>query len=158
MQYKNQRGYTLIELLIVIAIITIGTSVTVFMVGNARVVREVDAGARELSGILREAQNYALTGRQLAGGSPCRYQVRWTNGSGSYSLIYWYKDGSGNCTRQSATAYTLPSGVTFRNTSSASFLLPHASLEGGASVTARLGKGSTLRNVCVSTSGLVSDC
>jgi prepilin-type N-terminal cleavage/methylation domain-containing protein len=161
---KTQKAFTLIEVLIVCVIILIMTSVVLVSLGNARLERETEAGAREFTGVVREIQGYALTGRQIncSGSScpsPCEYRLSWSGST--YTFTYRAKNGAGNCVSASTINYTLRDGVTFQSAGSLSFLLPHASLSipgGGSLAQVTIRKSGVTKNVCVSSSGLVSDC
>lgn len=157
---KNLRAFTLIEVMVVVAIISIMAVIVIIPLGSGRIKRELEANAREFVGVVREAQNYALTGKQaVAGTDPCSFRVNW--GGSNYTLTYWYKNVSGTCnqTFQMAT-YTLKNGVTFSNTSNLYFTLPHADLTFGApgpSIGATFIKQSSSHIACVYADGRISD-
>lgn len=73
---KNfKKGFTLIELLIVIAIIGIMTAALLVSMSSGGVNNTLKVAGRQLSAALREAQNYALTGKQKEDGSyPCAFK------------------------------------------------------------------------------------
>jgi prepilin-type N-terminal cleavage/methylation domain-containing protein len=154
---ERAKGFTLIEVMVVLTIITIVS--TVFLVDwtSGRVNRQVGNEAREVETLIREAQNYALTGSQaVAGTEPCRFQVTW--GGANYGLTYWYKDGSGNCTQtRTMKSFTLSDGVVFSATSSFYFTLPHAELSFlGPSQAIVMSKASSFQTVCVFQGGLIN--
>lgn len=149
-QTRKPKGFTLIEVLIVVAIVAIASGILLAGSGNGRTNREVETAAREFAGVVREAQSYALSGKQVVADTiPCRSQVSW--GGSSYTLTYWYKNGSGTCDQTSVLAtYTLKKGVTFSNSSSFYFTLPHAGLSfGSGNVSAGFSKQSSSHIVCV---------
>lgn len=151
---KNLRAFTFVEVVVVMAIISIVFGMVIVSLTNSRVKRELETNAREFAGVVRQAQNYALTGKQiLEGTNPCQFQVDW-NGSG-YTLIYHYKDSNGNCNQTSTMAvYPLKNGVTFTGSGSLSFTLPHA-VSGSTSL--QFIKNGINHTVCISSDGRVSD-
>lgn len=155
--YTTGRGYTLIEIMIVIAIIGIVSGILFFSLSTEKPTREVEASTREFIGIVREAQNNALSGKQLiAGTDPCYYEVNWSGSS--YTLRYQYKDAAGNCTQHSDAAYTLKGGVAFSSAASLQFKVPHAQLDfASGSRAVVLTKSSATRVACVYFNGRIID-
>ena len=125
---KNLQGMTLVELLVVTAIIGIASSIILVDWGDDRTVQDLATATRNVEVAVREAQSYALTGYQgLANTQPCRFLFSW-NGS-VYTIDYMYKDGAGVCNQvQNPTlrTYSLLGGVSFITGWSLSFSLPHA--------------------------------
>jgi prepilin-type N-terminal cleavage/methylation domain-containing protein len=152
------RAFTLIEVMVVVAIIGIMAGIVIIPLGNGRIERELEANAREFVGVVREAQNYALTGRQaVAGTDPCRFHMSWSGSN--YTLTYWYKDAGGTCNQTSPmAAYTLKNGVVFGNSDTLYFTLPHANLDfSTGSRGATLTKQSISHIACVYADGRISD-
>jgi prepilin-type N-terminal cleavage/methylation domain-containing protein len=158
MKYQK-KGFTLIEVVVVVAIIAIMSAVIFSSVSSGRSQSAVDAATRTLVNSIRELQQYALTGKQIVANSdPCLYQIAWTSGSANYTTTYFYKNGSGTCnqTRDIAT-YTLPGGVLFSGTGSLGFTLPYGKPNiGTASVALPVIKAGSVSGVtCVYRDGLV---
>lgn len=155
--FKTAFAFTLIEVLVVLAILSIMSSVLLFDYSSGRVTQELEGTAREVASAFREAQNYALTGYQgVASTNPCRFVVAWSGSA--YTTTYWYKDGSGACTLSTVLrSYTLGSGVVFSGTGNFYFTLPHASVSfAGASLPVALSKAGSNYVVCTYQSGLIN--
>lgn len=121
----------MIELLIVVAIIGIMTVIAALSLGNGRIEKETETNAREFVAVVREAQNYALTGKQfIASTNPCGFVVSWSGTN--YMMTYRYRDASDNCNQtQLMITYPLKNGVSFNAGGSVDFSLPHATFSGG---------------------------
>lgn len=152
---KNLRGFTFIEVIVVMAIIGIMAGIVAVSFKTGRVEKELETNAREFAGVVREAQNYALTGKQFkTDTSPCRFQVEWSESS--YKLIYYYKDASGNCNQPlTMVTYPLKNGVTFGNSGNLFFTVPHADFSGNTSAT--FSKSQNNYFVCISSDGRITD-
>jgi prepilin-type N-terminal cleavage/methylation domain-containing protein len=152
---KNLPGFTFVEVMMVMAIISIMAGMVTVSLSKSRVERELETNAREFAGVVREAQNYALTGKQFKIDTyPCRFQVEWS--ISSYKLIYYYKDASENCVSNFTIAtYPLKNGVVFGNGGSLFFTVPHAVFGGNTS--AAFSKSSNNYFVCISSDGRITD-
>lgn len=150
---RSIRAFTLIEMVIVIAIVGIMTSMIIVSLGTGRTQREVETNAREFASILKEAQNYALTGKQVGSGVTCSFNVTWSGSA--YHLDAIAKSGS-TCTGSSTfvATYALKQGVVFQDSGSVSFSLPWAVT---TAETVRLTKSSSTYTVCLNSSGSVVD-
>lgn len=84
----SMSGFTLIEVVIVIAIVGISSGIILAsMTSSQRVERETETAARKFAALVREAQNDALTGKQLvASTDPCYYQIGWGEGRTLFSM------------------------------------------------------------------------
>src|SRR3989338_8872679 len=152
---KNGAGFTLIEVMVVVALMGIMAALSIVSLESGRIERELEANAREFVGIVREAQNYALTGRQIGGNTTCSFSVAWA--ASAYSLRY---TPSGNCAASPTliASYALKNGVAFSNADALSFSLPHAALNFGAgSKKATFTKQSRNYVVCIYADGRISD-
>lgn len=150
-------AFTLIEILVILAIVGILSTIMLVDFGSSRVTQELEGSAREVAGAFREAQNYALTGYQgVTGSDPCRFDVTW--GASAYTTVYWYKDGAGDCTQSSLLrSYTLRNGIVFSGVGTYHFTLPHAAVSfGGASLPVTLTKAGVAYTVCTYANGLIN--
>ncbi len=150
---RSVQAFTLIEMVIVIAIVGIMTSIIVVSLGNGRTQREVETNAREFASVLKEAQNYALTGKQVGSGVVCSFNVTWSGSA--YHLDAVAKNGSA-CTGSSTlvATYALKQGVVFQSSGSISFSLPWAVT---TAKTIQLTKSTSTHTVCLNSGGSVVD-
>ncbi|MCX6765713.1 MAG: prepilin-type N-terminal cleavage/methylation domain-containing protein [Candidatus Moranbacteria bacterium] len=148
----NNRGFTLLELIIVIAIIGIMTSVTLVYLGDSRKDRELEVAAREVAAAVREAQNNALTGKNAS--STCNSYV-FTYGGSNYSV-----SNNSGCSNP-PIQYTLKNKVTFQNSGSFSFSIPFGVLSpnNNTVITLQNQTSTTIKtiNVCVYPPGRVEE-
>lgn len=111
-KHSFTKGFSLLEMVIIVAIIAIMTSVMMVITFKDRDTKKVQAAGRELTAALREAQNNALTGKQQGPGLPCAFRL-WTNFENKdnpgtmYRVEGSYRDIDGLCGGDMAdTAYT----------------------------------------------------
>jgi prepilin-type N-terminal cleavage/methylation domain-containing protein len=136
-----RRGMTLIEMIVVVALVGIMSSVTVVLMAGSRTDRALDAAAREVAALVREVQNYALTGRQVSDVNvACLYGMKAVNAT-QYQVFYQYREADKTCTDALSddTEYfsrVLPHGVEFSDPAfSVQYALPHAALGGTPKIT-----------------------
>lgn len=82
---RAMRGFTLVELMISTAIIGLLSSVVLVALHRSQIAKEAEGDVRTVAAALREAQNYALTGRGIlqTAGKPCMFRVRAEADSGT---------------------------------------------------------------------------
>jgi len=106
-------GFSFIELMVVIAIIGIVSAMTLVSLSKSRAQKDVLSNARTLAATIREAQNYALTGKNInvnvAGNVPCEFHVTATGTS--YKVEQKNVVAAGGC----AAAYTAGTTVPLLN-------------------------------------------
>lgn len=161
---KSLKAFTLVEIVVVVAIVGIMSALLFVNLSSNQATRAVETNTREFVGVVREAQNHALSGKQLViGTDPCRYEINWGGVNGttnkSYNLKYWYKNASGTCNQSSVFAtYSLKPGVTFSSGASFYFTLPHATLDfASGSRVAIFMKASATHSACVYFNGRITD-
>jgi prepilin-type N-terminal cleavage/methylation domain-containing protein len=152
---KNLRGFTLTEIIVVVAIIGIMTSLVTVSMRTGRINKELEANAREFAGIVREAQNNALTGKQIGGNTACAFYVTWTAPS-TYSLKYT-PSGSCGASPTLIVSYSLKNGVTFSGGGTFNFKLPYATLSTPTVQATIFSKSGSSHVVCTYADGRVSD-
>lgn len=85
------KGYTLIELLITMAIFALLFSFSFAAYTNFNKNRSLENGAREVEAVLRDAQHRAISGEYDQTGGTCKklnnWKVTWTDAAQNYSLV-----------------------------------------------------------------------
>jgi prepilin-type N-terminal cleavage/methylation domain-containing protein len=104
---KNRKGFTLPEVLVVIAIMAIMTAVVLISQQNTRNQRYLEAGGRQFAAVVQELQNNTLTGKQIsAGRTICGYGFRIADSPNNktYDLYYNYvPDSAHSCSGEGET-------------------------------------------------------
>jgi len=154
---QKNAGVTLIEMVVVIAILGIMASVTTISFGTSKNKNILEVNARELTTVIRMAQNYTLSGRQSGTGTTCGYGVRSIS-AGQY-VVDIYKYSSGSCAYDSVLeTYTFKQGVQFDASSinkTVSFEIPYGNVSAG--VTFDLVRDGSHHYVCVTDKGVIRD-
>jgi prepilin-type N-terminal cleavage/methylation domain-containing protein len=159
----KKRGFTLVELMVVMAMTAIMISVTIVSLSGSRDRKVVEGEARKFAAVVREAQNYALTGKQfISGRVTCRVGISdIASLDETYDVSYTYRSGA-DCTAAPSSAVfvtnTLSSGVTFSSTTSAfNFSVPRGETGLGSTLQVQLNKGSATYSVCIYRTGRVEE-
>lgn len=165
----NKNGFTLVEIMLVMAIIGVMSAMVFSSLRSGKEQKAVEGEARRVASAIREVQNYALTGKQISGQIPCRFGVgSIAIGNTSMVLRESHRTGSSCSAGASADAaipgmtVSLSNGVRFTADVNASFFftVPRGELNPNGNATPiglRLGKGSTTYSVCVYPGGQVKD-
>ncbi len=142
----QKKAFTFIELVIIMAMIGIMSAVLLVSYGEKRADKELEAAAREVAATIREAQNYALTGKDAAGGSTYTFSYGVVNDE--------YGISNGNNINNN---YELKDGVVFSGSGGFNFTAPHGtcSVILGTPEDIELNKGGKEIHVCVYSSGKV---
>jgi prepilin-type N-terminal cleavage/methylation domain-containing protein len=115
----KKNGFTLLELLIVMAMIMIMTVVSLVFLGNNKKNKELEAAARAVSVAIREAQNNALAGKQItADRYPCVFRFKKESDPTTFSIKYTDHDLSSSCTgatENTHVTYALKNNVRIEN-------------------------------------------
>lgn len=151
---KNLRGFTLIEVMIVIAIIGITSALVFVSLSTGKTGRLLERSSREVMAALREAQNYAVSGRSTA--------INENNTSFGMQIVsataYNVISSSGT-----VSSYSLKEGVTFTSgATTLGFLVPRGevtvagvALAAGASYRISLSKSGSMMYICLYQSGRI---
>ena len=165
----KHKGFTLIEIMLVMAIIGVMSAMVFSSLRSGKEQKEVEGQARRVAAAIREIQNYALTGKQISGQVPCRFGVMSLSiGNTQLVLRESHRTGASCSAGASADAnipgmtVVLANGVRFTADLNASFFftVPRGELNPNGNATPislRLGKGSTTYSVCVYPGGQVKD-
>lgn len=176
---RNKTGFTLIEVIIVIAIIGIMTAISIVSLRGGKTSNNLETSRREVASIIKLAQSYALQGKITGGNTPCGFGVRFTD-SNSYELFY-IVPGSGSCSDKNSSSasrrcsgnsdchslenYDLKSDIAVNDYSDKDiyFIVPHASVYnssgasfGGNSLTFKSGDLKT-KELSINSLGLITE-
>ncbi len=128
---KNYRAVTMIEMIIVIAIIGIMAGLVMVSLQSGRSSSRLQSAQRNVTATIKLAQSYALQGKTQGGVTPCGYGFRFT-ANNAYEIFYNPRTGGYtscneqnnvlnmadlqyNGTSQTAEFYTLDAGVTLNS-------------------------------------------
>ena len=88
----NQKGFTLMELVVVIFIVGVASSMIVMQYSNSRSAKALFLGAKQITNDVRMAQNYTFGALDAGGANPSGgYGIRFSEDSNSY-IIFADKD------------------------------------------------------------------
>jgi type II secretion system protein H len=139
--FKNKKGFTLLEMMTVIVMIGIATSVAFVSMQSGKTQGEVESAAREVAAAIRSVQSDAINGKNAGTCLTKNYQF-------NYRILannQYFTDG---CIIQPAV--TLRNGVVFSTAGVIIFQAPWGTTN---STTVTLTKGGVNFNVCVYRSG-----
>jgi prepilin-type N-terminal cleavage/methylation domain-containing protein len=115
-------GFTLIELVVSMAIISTMAAITIVSMSGAKTKQEVEGAARQVAAAIREAQNYAVTGKSINGAVPCQFRISATATSSTFQL---QQTNSTTCGAVSGSvSYSLQNGVQFSAAAEIRFDVP----------------------------------
>jgi len=157
----SKRGFTLMELMIVMAITGIMLSVVLVNMQNSRKNSEIEAAGMQLVSLLREVQNNALTGKKIGseeGEYSCAFQFK-INANGSYEIARGLKkDGNDSCEGGydiESSPYANGQLQQVRTTAqSIIFTVPHGERIGGSQIVLQHSADSNVKySACISAGG-----
>ncbi|MEP7162590.1 MAG: type II secretion system protein [Candidatus Moraniibacteriota bacterium] len=170
---KKESAFTLIEVMIVIAIISVTSAIMLVSVSSQRVARDIQQSIQQAAAGIREVQNYALTGKKNSlGGSACYFGFGINPlALNTYQYLVSSRDPvTGNCGNPVVIqTVTLAGGVTFSdlNPNNVYFALPRGETAtwngssfvnlGSGALPYQLNKSSQSASVCVYAAGLVKE-
>ena len=162
---KNSHGFSLVEVLVVIAFIGIMTGVLFVSLSGKRTETSLKSAAREVAAAVRTTQNNALTGVKTGvpnGRSLCRYDIERTSVS-TYEIFVRYSQNNGSCPgnnndRSSLGRFSLKNGVSFSGGNwSVLFGVPRGDVLSGSQSAIGLTKSGSSFSVCVPSSGSITE-
>lgn len=176
---KTKKGFTLVELLVVMGMSAIMIAVTLVSMGDARSRKAVEGEARKMAATIREVQNYALTGKKFDATQPtCSIGIDdIVAGASQYETYYRHRNALGSScadstnvpVSQSFQTYIFQNGVKTRSIAEGGadvnnfgFSVPRGNLVDAygaalASVQIQLKKGTAIWSVCIYSGGRVEE-
>lgn len=136
---KNRKGFSLAELLVVMAIISIMTVAVLISYANSRKLNAINVSGRNFAAIVRELQNNALNGKQSVSGIVvCGYGFHISGSAPFYTYDLYYNSyvpapntdcnsvgkGFGNPTHVYSAGNSFGNNVTISAATGAYFTLP----------------------------------
>lgn len=167
----TKSGFTLVEVVVATAILSIMAAITLISINGNKINTEAQAGTRLVASAIREAQNYALTGKNITSDPnkrPCRFRART---AGSVIFVEQLSAGMVSCPEAGATpdaweggSRALPQGVTASG-AEVRFDVPRGEptnaagteLSGTLSIDFSVSKSSVTARVCVYPLGRVDE-
>jgi len=116
--FINQKGLSLIELMVVISIVGIASSIVITQYSNKRDSKALFLGAKQVVNDVRMAQNYAFSTLDFGGVNPSGgYGIRFSKNSNSYVIFGDKNNDQARKTDGSEDFQTmnLPDGVTVQS-------------------------------------------
>lgn len=168
------RGFTLVELVVAMALISIMATATVVSMSGGKTRHEVQSATHLVASALREAQNYALTGKNMTSNPanrPCKFRTR-SVASGSAIFVEQLSAGMVSCPQPGATSdlwsgatYNLTNGVVFSAATVAHFDVPRGEptnssgveLSGATSIDFSVSKSGLTAHACVYPLGRIEE-
>ncbi|NTV40937.1 MAG: type II secretion system protein [Candidatus Moranbacteria bacterium] len=151
--FPPKKGFTLIELVIVVAIVTIMTGVSLTNVSRNKEAKEVEIAASQVASALRSLQNDAVNGKVLTGSSVCRSTLNLVNGEKKYGTSYFSCSSGAQVGAENIfyLSSKKENGIVTSSAASFSFTAPRGDVSSSGFV--RLTAGANTYYVCVESSG-----
>lgn len=94
---KNKNGFSFLEMIVTIAIISIMTAVFFSSLSGNKELKAVEGEARKVAAAIREAQNYALTGKKITGIAVCGWGMHYVAATKIYAVYYNFDNIGNGC-------------------------------------------------------------
>lgn len=107
---KFLRGFTVIEILVIIAVMGIMLSIAFVNLGSGRTSAKLDAAQREVASAIKMAQSNALQGKTASGSVPKYWGIYFENDK-TYKIVP--SNAPGTDIAGGTETYALSNGVTF---------------------------------------------
>lgn len=151
---RIQKGFTLIEVVAVLGIITVMMMVTLVFMGQGRTDKELDTEANKVYSAIREAQNYSLTGESVESiNSECN-RIRFNFRRDGTFAIYNTTSSSVEC-GSAIAEYSLENGVNFVVRGRIHFAVPSGKTDVSGVYSIGLIKKNRFHNVCIYPAGAI---
>lgn len=175
---KKNLGFTLVEVITVMAIIGIMTAISIVSLRGARTGTNLENSRREAASAIKLAQSFALQGKTVGGNAPCGFGFRFTDND-IYEIFYIPSGGvscdiknddddTRNCSDTSCStleSYNLKNNVTVTASTGKDiyFTIPHGNVYGstgqtfsGETITFTASDGTT-KELSVNSLGLITE-
>lgn len=93
----NSKGFTVVELVIVTAIITLLSALLIARIHITNPGRALKGGAQELAANIRKTQNMAVSTKKTGGDIPCGYGLYFDKNTPSGYILFAEWDSDPNC-------------------------------------------------------------
>ena len=110
--YKNKKGFTLAELVIVMIITTILVAVAAFSASQTSEKAQMKSSILHVAEILRQVQNYSMTGHEDSGSVPDAYGLFFED-SETYIFFKDLNDNDAWDSGETLNTYELDGNITF---------------------------------------------
>lgn len=152
--FDKKKGFTLLELVVVMVIMAIIVMITLIFLGRGKTTKELDVAVNNVYSAIREAQNYALTGQSVVANTGCNIiRFEFDDNTGKFSIDSVDQSGV-RCVLMSE--YELKNKVTFVGSGEIEFSVPsgRAGVTGGV-YPIILSKKNENSSVCVYPMGAI---